>query len=253
MVSFLSNQEYTYFKPWEFNGNGNANGDNNRNDDNSVNNNNGNVNNNNGNNGNNGNNNGGVNNNNNNGNVNNNNGNNNVNVNNNNSNANNDNSNSVFRPQSSSLAIVDQFYDATYCWGTKDEQMEQALKNINSNNVMDVMKAWNLVHSTEKGESFMKAFMWDADHGQKEQYGKQIAAALRDRALATGVFEDCREDFAIIDQELRSWFFISNDISKNFDNIIAKIAEAENSTNGNPYEQSSQTDGWHSVFRGTLA
>lgn len=158
-----------------------------------------------------------------------------------------------FRPQGSSLQIVDQFYDATYCWGTKDEQMEQALKGINSYNIMDVMKTWNLVHSTEKGESFMKAFMWDADSDQKEKYGKQIATALRDRALAAGVFEDCREDFAVIDQELRSWFFISNDISKNFDNIIAKIAEAENSANGKPYEQSEQTDGWHSTFRGTLA
>lgn len=158
-----------------------------------------------------------------------------------------------YRPQSSSLQIVDQFYDATYCWGTKDEQMEEALNNINSYNVMDVMKAWNLVHSTEKGESFMEAFMWDADSDQKEKYGKQIATALRDRALAAGVFEDCREDFAVIDQELRSWFFISNDISKNFDNIIKKIADAENSKNGTPYEQSSQTDGWHSTFRGTLA
>lgn len=131
--------------------------------------------------------------------------------------------------------------------------MEQALDNINSYNVMDVMKTWNLVHSTEEGESFTEAFMWDADSDQKEKYGKQIATALRDRAIAAGVFEECREDFAVIDQELRSWFFISNDISKNFDNIIAKIAEAENSANGTPYEQSEQTDGWHSTFRGTLA
>lgn len=248
MVSSLSSAPYTYFKPWTFQGNGNGNGNNNGNVDNNGNgnnNNNGGVQNNNNN---------GNNNNNNNGNVNNNNSNNNnsnTNVNNNNNNGNN--TTNVFRPSQNSLALVDQFYDATYCWGTKDEKMEEVLGSINSGNVMDVMKTWNLVHSTEKGESFMEAFMWDADHGQKEKYGKQIATALRDRAIAAGVFEDCKEDFAIIDNELRSWFYISNDISANYDKIIAKIADAEKSKNGTPYEQSSQTDGWHSTFRGTLA
>ena len=99
----------------------------------------------------------------------------------------------------------------------------------------------------------MEAFMWDADSKQKEKYCKQIELALRDRAIAAGVFEECREDFAIIDNELRSWFYISNDISANFDNIIKKITKAENGRNATPYEQSSQTDGWHSTFRGTLA
>lgn len=233
MVSSLSSSEYTYFR-WSPNGNGNGNGNGNNNDQNNgVNNNNGN-----------------------------NNGNNPVNGNNNNNgnttnptNGNNgaNNTQNIFTPQSSSLDLVDKFYDATYCWGTKDEQMEEVLGSINSSNVMDVMKSWNLVHSTEKGESFMEAFMWDATKGQKEKYGKQIELALRDRAIAAGVFEECREDFAVIDNELRSWFFISNDITKNFDKIIKKIAEAENSANGKPYEQSSQTNGWRSAFRGTLA
>ena len=146
--------------------------------------------------------------------------------------------------------MVDQFYHATYQWGTDDTKMEEVLKNINSSNVMDVMKSWNLVHSTEKGESFMEAFMWDADGDQKKEYGQKIASALRERAINAGVFEDCREDFAVIDNELRSWFYISNDITKNFDNIIAKISEVENSTNGEPYEASSQTNGWSSATRG---
>lgn len=240
--------ENTHYKTI-FQGNGNNGSANGANNNSNNNDNNGNVNNNNnGNNGGvNGNNNNG---NNNNGNVNN---NNNGNISNNNNNGNGNNNQTVFHPNHSSLSIVDQFYDATYCWGTKDEQMESALDSINSKNIMDVMKTWNLVHSTEKGESFMKTFMWDADSDQKEKYGKQLASALREKALAVGVFEECREDFAVIDQELRSWFFISNDISENFDRIIAKIAEKENSANGKPYEQSNQTDGWHSTFRGTLA
>ena len=120
---------------------------------------------------------------------------------------------------------VDKFYDATYCTGTKDEQMEEVLNAITADNVMDYMTAWNKLHSSEKGESFMKAFMWDADKDQKEKYGKAIARALRDKAEQVGVHDDCKEDFAKIDKELGSWFYISNDIYENFDNIIKKIAE----------------------------
>lgn len=258
MVNFLSGNYYTYYNPWEYNGNGNGNDNDNGDDNNSV------TNNPNGNNNNNNNNNSVNDNSNNSGNNDSINGNNNSsngvtnpsNGNNNNNNGavnNDDTSPTIFSPDKNSLNLVDKFYDSTYCWGTKDEQMENVLNSINSDNVLDVMRAWNLVHSTEKGESFMKAFMWDATHGQKEKYGKQIELALRDRAIAAGVFEDCREDFAVIDNELRSWLYISNDISANYDNIVNKLVEAEEGTNGTPYNQSSKTTAWRSAFRGTLA
>lgn len=250
-MAYLIDPQYTYYRPVQLiQGNNGNNGNNGGNDGVNGNNNgnNGGVN------GNNNGNNGGVNGNNNgnNGGVNGNNDNNGNNggVNGNNDGANEANNPQQYKPNSSTLQMVDQFYYATYQWGTDDDKMEEVLKNINSSNVMDVMKSWNLVHSTEKGESFMEAFMWDADHGQKKEYGQKIASALRERAINAGVFEDCREDFAVIDNELRSWLYISNDITTNFDNIIAKITEAENSTNGEPYEASSQTNGYNSATRG---
>lgn len=121
-------------------------------------------------------------------------------------------------------AAVDQAYDAMYCWGTKDEELEEVLNLVNKDNVMDLMLAWNKYHSGEKGESFMTAFMWDADSGQKEKYGKAIARALRDKAEELGIYDECAKDFAAIDKEMNSWLYISNDVATHYDAIIEKIA-----------------------------
>ena len=54
---------------------------------------------------------------------------------------------------------------------------------------------------------------------------------MRDKAVALGIYDKCREDFAAIDKEMNSWFYISNDVAKNYDNIIKEIANKE----GKPY------------------
>lgn len=127
--------------------------------------------------------------------------------------------------------LVDQFYDATYRIGTDDEVFNSVCEQITDENVLDVMLTWKKFHGTEKGESFMQAFMWDANADQKKTYGKKIARALRDKAVALGIYDKCREDFAAIDKEMNSWFYISNDVAKNYDNIIKEIANKE----GKPY------------------
>lgn len=131
-------------------------------------------------------------------------------------------------------AAVDQFYDAINGWGTDDAKMEEVLNSVNKDNIMDLALGWNKYHSGEKGESFIEAFMWDADASQKKTYGKQIARALRDKAEELGIYDECRADFAAIDKEMGSWFWVSNDVSKNYDNIIAKIAEKMGSSYGRP-------------------
>ena len=131
------------------------------------------------------------------------------------------------------VEMVDVFNDAIHVWhGTDDEAFDLVCSNINKDNVLEVMLAWNKYHSGQDGESFMEAFMWDADATQKKQFGKLIARALRDRAVELGVYNECREEFAKIDKELNSFFWISNDISKEFDLIIAKLAEKTESQYG---------------------
>ena len=133
--------------------------------------------------------------------------------------------------QAKITSLVDQFYDATYRIGTDDEAFNSVCEQITDENVIDVMLAWKKFHTTEKGESFMQTFMWDANSDQKKTYGKKIARALRDKAVALGIYDKCREDFATIDKEMNSWFCISNDVAKNYDNIIKEIANKE----GKPY------------------
>lgn len=125
------------------------------------------------------------------------------------------------------IDMVDAFYDATYCTGTDDETFEAVCSSIDKDNVIDVMRCWQELHGAEKGESFMKAFMWDADRSQKITYGKQIARALRARAMELGIMDECKEDFAKIDKEMGSWIYVDNDVYQNYDNIIQRIAEKE--------------------------
>ncbi len=121
--------------------------------------------------------------------------------------------------------------------GTDDEKFNAICGQINKDNVMDLMLAYNRCQSTEDGESFMEAFMYDADGTQKPKYGKQIANALKEKALEVGVYDECRKDFAEIYDELGD-FSIDNTIYKNYDNIIEKIAIAMGKPeNARPYEK----------------
>lgn len=128
------------------------------------------------------------------------------------------------------IELVDAFHDATYCTGTDDETFEAVCSSINKDNVMEVMRCWQELHGAEKDESFMEAFMWDADRSQKITYGKQIARALRAKAMELGIMDECREDFAKISKEMGSWLWVDNDVYQNYDNIIQKIAEKEGHT-----------------------
>lgn len=125
------------------------------------------------------------------------------------------------------VSLVDRFYDATYRIGTDDDEFNSVCDSINKDNVLDVMLGWKKYHGSEQSESFMTTFMKDADREQKIKYGKIIARALRDKAEELGIYDECRQDFASIDKEMGSWFYVDNDVAKNYDNIIAKIAQKE--------------------------
>ena len=73
------------------------------------------------------------------------------------------------------------------------------------------MLAWEDSHSAEENESFMTAFMFDADRSQKIKYGKHIRNVLFKKAKELGISNECREDFAKIDKEMNSWIYVDND------------------------------------------
>ena len=137
------------------------------------------------------------------------------------------------------LLMADQLYNAMEGPGTNDEAFEEVCQNITPENVIDVMLAYNEMHSAEHGETLMHAFMYDATREQKIQFGRHIKNALLIRARQAGVLHKCKEDFAAIDREMNSWVYVNNDVYKNYDNIIKIIAEAE----GQPYDTATKDDG----------
>ena len=119
-----------------------------------------------------------------------------------------------------------------------EEVLEYMAKNPEQG--IKIMLGWNKYHSAENGESFMEAFMDDADSGwcwaggQKVKYGNALKSMLLQQAEALGIYDECKEDFAAIDKEMKSWFYIDNGIAKNYDNILKKIAEKMGSKYGSP-------------------
>ena len=108
---------------------------------------------------------------------------------------------------------VQKFYDATYGgWSTDTDTFNAVCDGINKDTVMPLMVSWNANKSKEKGESFMDAFLWDADRDQKIKYGKQISLALRQKAMELGIAQDpaLQEAFAAIDTELNSKCMVFN-------------------------------------------
>ena len=92
---------------------------------------------------------------------------------------------------------------------------------------MDVMLAWQDLYATEHKQSFMERFVDEAGYFDKRKYGKVIMNALRDKVLELGIMDECREDFAKINREVKSTFWFDNDVAENYDNIIKRIAEKE--------------------------
>lgn len=124
---------------------------------------------------------------------------------------------------------VQKFYDATYGgWSTDNDTFNAVCDQINKDTVMPLMISWNANKSKEKGESFMDAFLWDADRSQKIKYGKQIAGALRGKAMELGIAQDpaLQEAFSKIEHEMNSLFYVDNDkASEGFNKAIEIIAK----------------------------
>ena len=124
---------------------------------------------------------------------------------------------------------VQEFYDATYKgMSTDNDKFNKVCDFLNKDTIMPIMISWNANKSKEKGESFMDAFLWDADRDQKTKYGSQIAGELRKKAMELGINEnpELQEAFAKIDHEMNSLFWVDNDkASEGFNKAIEIIAK----------------------------
>ena len=105
--------------------------------------------------------------------------------------------------------------------GTDNEVFEAGLEEITKDDVVERMIQWNMENPNE---SFMEAFMADANSSQKVKYGKQILYALADKAHELGIDLTKDEDYKKCKKEIESWFYIDNSVADNYNALIKKIA-----------------------------
>lgn len=134
--------------------------------------------------------------------------------------------------------MVDAFRKSVKGAGTDDDVFEAVLKDVNKDNIMDVIKTYNKYYSKGSDEdqnSFIKAFLDDADASQLREYGPLLAQALRDRAEELDVWdEEMAEAYNVIFEELNDsgwhqfWCGADEDkLQEAFETLIDKISMAE--------------------------
>ena len=111
---------------------------------------------------------------------------------------------------------------AIYRPGTDNEVFEAGCDEITKDDVIERMIQWNMINPKE---SFMEAFMADADSNQKKKYGQQILDALADKALELGIDLSKDQNYIKCQEEMDSWLYIDNGVADNFNELIKKIAK----------------------------
>ena len=115
-------------------------------------------------------------------------------------------------------AIANKIYDAVDGWGTNDEDVVNAIKAINKDNVMETLDAWNKTKAAEfDGESMLESLYGDIFWGDDRAFmTNQILEALKAKADEAGV--DISTEYNEVKKELDAWW---RDDEKIFEKINA--------------------------------
>ena len=108
-----------------------------------------------------------------------------------------------------------------YHFSDKNDIFEAGCEEITKDDVIERMIQWNMENPDE---SFMEAFMADANGDQKVKYGKKILYALADKAHELGIDLSKDEDYIKCKKEMDSWFYVDNGVADNYNALIKKIA-----------------------------
>lgn len=106
--------------------------------------------------------------------------------------------------------------------GTDNELFERTLKQINTDNILEVIERWDSLIGKEYGETFIESFLGDANLKQRQTYGNQLIKALYERV--TG--DNKPDDPNIFEHKLISEFLKLNEA--NFFPDKKKMAELFN-------------------------
>ena len=101
--------------------------------------------------------------------------------------------------------IAKDLYDSIDGWGTDEEKLDNAMKSITKDNVMEVLDAWNKTHGKEFGESLLESIYGDIYwNNERAEYTRMLMDALAEKAEEAGI--DISDEYGQLNDELKSRF-----------------------------------------------
>lgn len=101
--------------------------------------------------------------------------------------------------------IAKDLYDSIDGWGTDEEKLDNAMKSITKDNVMEVLDAWNKTHGKEFGESLLESIYGDIYwNNERAEYTRMLMGALAEKAEEAGI--DISDEYGQLNDELKSRF-----------------------------------------------
>ena len=96
----------------------------------------------------------------------------------------------IARIKKESHEIINKMYEAIDGIGTDNELFEEALKMIDVDNILEVIDRWNSTAGRKYEESFIEAFLGDANARQRQTYGNQLIKDLCERVTRYNASDD---------------------------------------------------------------
>lgn len=124
--------------------------------------------------------------------------------------------------------IVGLIFDAVDGFGTKNEQLKNAVDKINANNVIDVFDSWNKNYKAKEGTLVQRIYDDEFWYDGGNEYVKTITAALQKKAEALGIYSELIKEFTTITSELSAKFNTDEKkVAQAVETIYERVKKAE--------------------------
>ena len=127
--------------------------------------------------------------------------------------------------------IVGLIFDAVDGFGTKNEQLKNAVDKINANNVIDVFDSWNKNYKAKEGTLVQRIYADEFWYDGGNKYVETITAALQKKAEALGIYSELIKEFTTITSELSAKFNTDEKkVAQAVETIYERVKKAEAET-----------------------
>lgn len=124
--------------------------------------------------------------------------------------------------------IVGLIFDAVDGFGTKNEQLKNAVDKINENNVIAVFDSWNKNYKAKEGTLVQRIYDDEFWYDGGNKYVETITAALKKKAEALGIYSELIKEFTTITSELSAKFNTDEKkVAQAVETIYERVKKAE--------------------------